>query len=104
MIAVEDPMYWLMPLGLSLGILVVILFEKFAQGGRGCRLYRESLLSDAKGKIVGKIDPLVEEVLQQNVDSASNVAGFWTGTVSLHHVSTLWGYLWGKHSYLDLTH
>jgi len=81
-----EPMYYLMPLGLALGIIVVCAFELLQPGGgrlsARTALYRKLACMDKDAVL----DPLVAEKLAKWVNSVGNVSTFWCGG-ALEHVT-----------------
>lgn len=72
-----DAMYWLMPVGVVLGVFVVIAFEAVF-GGRKKERVRQYL------KVTGQsenalVEPMVEEKLHSMINSVENIVQFWSG-------------------------
>lgn len=76
-------MYWLMPVGLVLGLVVVVLFESIGRRGTNCKALFRQLVRKAKDE---PLHPTIEEKLASFVDSPKNIFEFWSGG-SLTNVS-----------------
>merc|ERR1712070_1071756 len=75
----QDPMYWLMPIGLIVGAMVVVAFE-LAVGGFSFQKRREKFVAlTQKAELGHEVDPNVEEKLLRNIDGLANAGDFWTG-------------------------
>lgn len=99
-----DPMYWLMPVGLFLGLCVVKLYERKSTGGPAKRketfraltknndnkraeseqflnleLIQRSFSSVSDRE--SSLDPVIEQKLSREINGLSNVWEFWTGGV-----------------------
>jgi hypothetical protein len=74
--AEHDPMYWLMPVGLAVGIAVVWAFERLADKQQGRQdLFKTFARKDAE------VDARVDELIKRRVDGLVNVVDFWSGAV-----------------------
>jgi len=72
------PMYWLMPLGLFLGFLVVAGFESLTAGWR--LVHRRTLIKSLTHKHQGVVlHPGLESALRRLVNGPGNVLDFWSG-------------------------
>lgn len=78
-----DPMYWLMPVGLVLGILVVVAFEVIGRRGSNRKELFKQLVRKSDND---SLHPSIEEKLMSAVDSPGNILDFWSGG-SLTNVS-----------------
>lgn len=79
-----DPMYWIMPVGLGLGVLVVLGFETITEGCRDRKSFFKAL---TKKSDKTKLDPSVEKQLNLWVDGVYNVAEFWSGGAVLSNLN-----------------
>lgn len=81
----QDPMPWLMPIGLVLGLLVVCLFERLTNSWRVSD--KIDLYNILAGKPKGSaLANSVEEKLRTHVNGLENIGHFWGG-IALDHVS-----------------
>jgi len=76
------PMYWIIPAGLAVGVMVVVAFESWTDGGSrgGSEGGRTAAFKRATFKAPGeRLDPAVEMALRAPVDGVINVCNFYSG-------------------------
>lgn len=72
----DDPMYWLLAIGSTAGLVVCVVFERCQEGGKG-RVARFASLTQ-KGSLA-EVDPAVRRRLERWVNGGRNMLDFWTG-------------------------
>ena len=73
-----DAMYWLMPVGLVCGLLVVIVFERVSSSWRMSE--RKALFKSLTCREDWKeLHPSLDEELEKKIDNVENVLHFWGG-------------------------
>jgi len=71
-----DPMYWLMPAGAVVGVVVIVAFERLCARRSDRKATYRSL---ARKGDAGSVDVDVERKLMASVNSLENVVHFWSG-------------------------
>merc|ERR1712072_469774 len=72
-------MYWLMPIGFAVGVLVVILFERLSSPTWKTS-ERKALFNKLTRRSGWKdMDPTLEQELEKKIDNVENVLHFWCG-------------------------
>ena len=73
-----DAMYWLMPIGLFVGFLVVVAFERLMNKSWKAS-ERRALFKSLTKRLDDDLDPALSKKLKEKVDNLSNIVHFWTG-------------------------